>query len=300
MSAPHDTPLDVVIVGGSQAGLAVAYYLKKRGLRFVLLDAEPEIGRVWKSRWDSLTLFTPAQYSGLPGMDFPAAHDVYPSKDDVAAYLQSYASAFDLPVRPNARVTSLAQERRRLPRDDQGRGLPGEPGRGGDRSVPGALCSSDGGGSGRLGRADPQCAVPKPGSAPGGAGARRGRRQLRLSDRRGARRDEEGRPRDGHAHAGAASAPARPRPVLVALPSRDHEGQRRLTARPADGQARRAHRLEQAATPARRRHDQGSAWNASKDSARRLRRREPAGRRNRDLGHRIPVRLLVDRRPRSH
>ena len=109
MSAQHDTPFDVVVVGGSQAGLAVAYYLRERGLRFVLLDAEPEIGHVWKSRWDSLTLFTPAQYSGLPGMDFPAAHDVYPSKDEVAAYLQSYASAFDLPVRPNARVTSLAR-----------------------------------------------------------------------------------------------------------------------------------------------------------------------------------------------
>ncbi len=113
MGAQHDTPLDVVIVGGSQAGLAVAYYLKKRGLRFALLDAGPEIGHAWKSRWDSLTLFTPAQYSGLPGLDFPAAHDVYPSKDEVVAYLQSYASAFDLPVRPNARVTSVT-------RSDQG------------------------------------------------------------------------------------------------------------------------------------------------------------------------------------
>jgi putative flavoprotein involved in K+ transport len=109
ISAPHDTPFDVVIVGGSQAGLAVAYYLKQRGLRFVLLDAGQEIGSVWKSRWDSLTLFTPAQYSGLPGMDFPAAHDAYPSKDEVAAFLRSYASAFDLPVRLNARVTSLTK-----------------------------------------------------------------------------------------------------------------------------------------------------------------------------------------------
>ena len=109
MSVQHATPFDVVVVGGSQAGLAVAYYLKKRGLRFVVLDAAPEIGQVWKSRWDSLQLFTPAQYSGLPGMDFPAAHDVYPSKDEVAAYLQSYVSAFDLPVRLNARVTSLTR-----------------------------------------------------------------------------------------------------------------------------------------------------------------------------------------------
>ena len=109
MSAEHDTPLDMIIVGGSQAGLAVAYYLREHGLRFVLLDAEPEIGHVWRSRWDSLTLFTPAQYSALPGMDFPGARDTYPSKDEVAAYLQSYASAFDIPVRPNARVTSLAK-----------------------------------------------------------------------------------------------------------------------------------------------------------------------------------------------
>ena len=69
----------------------------------------PEIGHVWRSRWDSLTLFTPAQYSGLPGMAFPSPKDTYPSKDDVATYLQSYVSAFDLPVRLNARVTSLTQ-----------------------------------------------------------------------------------------------------------------------------------------------------------------------------------------------
>jgi putative flavoprotein involved in K+ transport len=100
---------DVVVIGGSQAGLAVGYHLAQRGLRFVILDAGPEIGHVWKSRWDSLTLFTPAQYSGLPGMAFPLPKDTYPSKDDVVAYLQSYASAFDLPVRLNARVTSLTK-----------------------------------------------------------------------------------------------------------------------------------------------------------------------------------------------
>src|SRR6266511_2768849 len=100
---------DVVVIGGSQAGLAVSYHLARRGLRFVILDAGPEIGHVWRSRWDSLTLFTPAQYSGLPGMAFPLPMDTYPSKDDVVTYLQSYVSAFDLPVRLNARVTSLTQ-----------------------------------------------------------------------------------------------------------------------------------------------------------------------------------------------
>ncbi len=98
---------DVVVIGGSQAGLAAGYHLAQRGLSFAILDAGPEIGHVWRTRWDSLTLFTPAQYSGLPGMPFPLPKDTYPSKDDVAAYLQAYVSAFDLPVRLNAKVTSL-------------------------------------------------------------------------------------------------------------------------------------------------------------------------------------------------
>jgi putative flavoprotein involved in K+ transport len=101
--------LDVVVIGGSQAGLAVGHHLAQRGLRFVILDAGSEIGHVWRSRWDSLSLFTPAQYSGLPGMAFPLPKDTYPSKDDVASYLQAYVSAFDLPVRLSAKVTSLTQ-----------------------------------------------------------------------------------------------------------------------------------------------------------------------------------------------
>ena len=72
----------------------------------MVLDAGPEIGHVWRSRWDSLRLFTPAQYSSLPGMAFPSPRDTYPAKDDVAQYLQAYASAFELPVRLDARVTS--------------------------------------------------------------------------------------------------------------------------------------------------------------------------------------------------
>src|SRR5947208_15312431 len=103
------TSLDVIIIGGSQAGLAVGYHLARRGLRFVILDAGSETGHVWRSRWDSLTLFTPAQYSGLPRMTFPSPKDTYPSKDDVASYLQAYVAAFDLPVRPNAKTNALTQ-----------------------------------------------------------------------------------------------------------------------------------------------------------------------------------------------
>jgi len=101
--------LDVMVVGGSQAGLAMAWHLAQQGLRFVVLEAGPEVGHVWRSRWDSLKLFTPAQYDALPGLAFPAPADTYPTKDPVADYLQAYAAAFNLPVRLNARVTRLSQ-----------------------------------------------------------------------------------------------------------------------------------------------------------------------------------------------
>jgi putative flavoprotein involved in K+ transport len=102
-------PLDVVVVGGSQAGLAMAWHLARLGLRFVVLEAGPEVGHVWRNRWDSLKLFTPAQHDALPGMAFPAPDDTYPTKDPVADYLQAYAAAFDLPVRLDARVTGLTR-----------------------------------------------------------------------------------------------------------------------------------------------------------------------------------------------
>jgi putative flavoprotein involved in K+ transport len=104
-----DQRLDVVVVGGSQAGLAMAWHLAQQGLRFLVLEAGPELGQVWRSRWDSLKLFTPAQYDNLPGMAFPAPADTYPTKDPVADYLQAYAAAFDLPVRLDAKVTELTR-----------------------------------------------------------------------------------------------------------------------------------------------------------------------------------------------
>jgi putative flavoprotein involved in K+ transport len=101
--------LDVVVVGGSQAGLAMAWHLAQQGLRFLVLEAGSELGHTWRSRWDSLKLFTPAQYDALPGMAFPAPADTYPTKDPVADYLQAYAAAHDLPVRLNAKVIEVRQ-----------------------------------------------------------------------------------------------------------------------------------------------------------------------------------------------
>jgi putative flavoprotein involved in K+ transport len=103
------TPLDVVVIGAGQAGLALGYHLQRRGARFLLLDAGPEIGASWRGRWDSLRLFSPAQYDSLPGLPFPAAADTRPGKDDVADYLQAYARRFSLPVRLDSPVLRLHQ-----------------------------------------------------------------------------------------------------------------------------------------------------------------------------------------------
>jgi putative flavoprotein involved in K+ transport len=101
--------LDVVVIGGGQAGLAMAWHLARQELRFAVLDASPQLGHVWRGRWDSLTLFTPAQYDALPGLPFPAPADTYPTKNPVADYLQVYATTFELPVRLDSRVTDLRQ-----------------------------------------------------------------------------------------------------------------------------------------------------------------------------------------------
>jgi putative flavoprotein involved in K+ transport len=103
----RDGLLDTLIIGGGQAGLATAFCLRKRGLSFQILDAADDVGAVWRKRWDSLRLFTAAQYDSLPGMEFPAPAGSYPGKAEVADYLQAYARKFDLPVRLGTRVSSL-------------------------------------------------------------------------------------------------------------------------------------------------------------------------------------------------
>jgi putative flavoprotein involved in K+ transport len=101
--------LDVLVIGGGQAGLVMGYHLTERRQRYLIVDAGAEIGETWRSRWDSLQLFTPAQFDNLPGMPFPAAMDVYPGKDDVADFLQAYAARFQLPVKLNTTVESLTK-----------------------------------------------------------------------------------------------------------------------------------------------------------------------------------------------
>ncbi|MDE1207420.1 flavin-containing monooxygenase [Tenacibaculum larymnensis] len=99
--------LDFVIIGGAQAGLSMAYHLKKMEKSFIVVDGEEEIGASWLNRWDSLKLFTPTEYNHLPGLKFNAPKGHYPSKYEVSDYFKSYVKKFDIPVQLNTLVTSV-------------------------------------------------------------------------------------------------------------------------------------------------------------------------------------------------
>lgn len=101
---------DTVVIGGGQAGLVVGYHLQQRGIDHVILDDRERTGDAWRSRWDSLVLFTPARSISLDGMPFPAPGDHYPTKDETADYLESYAAHFELPVRNGVSVTQVRRE----------------------------------------------------------------------------------------------------------------------------------------------------------------------------------------------
>ena len=106
---PASERVETIVVGGGQAGLVVGYHLARLGKPFVILDANERIGDSWRKRWDSLRLFSPRQFSGLAGLPFPGDPRTFPTKDEVADYLQEYATRFALPVRNGTRVDRLVR-----------------------------------------------------------------------------------------------------------------------------------------------------------------------------------------------
>jgi putative flavoprotein involved in K+ transport len=101
--------VQVVVIGAGQAGLSVGYHLAQLGIQFVILEARERIGDSWRERWDSLRLFTTGRLDSLDGMPFPAPGHQFPTKDEMAAYLEAYATRFRLPVRTGVRVTGLTR-----------------------------------------------------------------------------------------------------------------------------------------------------------------------------------------------
>ncbi len=102
--------VETLVIGGGQSGLALGYHLSRRGLPYAIIDANHRIGDAWRNRWDSLRLFTPNRLNGLPGMPFPGYHWGFPSKNEMADYLESYARRFDIHVETGVRVERLSRE----------------------------------------------------------------------------------------------------------------------------------------------------------------------------------------------
>jgi putative flavoprotein involved in K+ transport len=113
--------LEVAVIGGSQAGLAMGHYLVQRRRRFAIFERGDSIAPAWRERWDSLKLFTPRGYSALPGLPFPGDPDDYPTRDEVIAYLEQYAETFELPIELNSEVRRLTHEDGRFVLDIDGR-----------------------------------------------------------------------------------------------------------------------------------------------------------------------------------
>jgi len=101
---------DILVVGGGQAGLAVGYHLARAGVPFLIVDANERTGDSWRHRWDSLRLFTPNRFNSLPGLQIPGEDWGFPTKDELADYLESYASHFELPIRHGVKVDHLVRE----------------------------------------------------------------------------------------------------------------------------------------------------------------------------------------------
>ncbi|MEU3206048.1 ArsO family NAD(P)H-dependent flavin-containing monooxygenase [Streptomyces cyaneofuscatus] len=107
--------VNVVVVGGGQAGLAAGYHLRRQGLDFTILDADPAPGGSWQHMWDSLHLFSPAEHSSLPGRLMPAhAGETYPDAGHVVNYLADYEKHYDLPVQHGTRVDAVRRDGERL------------------------------------------------------------------------------------------------------------------------------------------------------------------------------------------
>ncbi len=109
MDRAHET----VIIGGGQSGLAAGHHLARRGVDFILLEAEDRIGNVWRSRWDSLRLYSPAKYDVLPGMRFPGPGHAFPTARQMGDYLESYAEHATLPIRSGVTATRVRADRDR-------------------------------------------------------------------------------------------------------------------------------------------------------------------------------------------
>jgi putative flavoprotein involved in K+ transport len=101
---------DLIIIGGGQSALACAYFLRRKEIDYLILDEQAESGGAWLHAWDSLTLFSPSEYSSLPGWLMPKTENHFPTRNEVIAYLSEYAARYQLPIQRNIKVHDVQRE----------------------------------------------------------------------------------------------------------------------------------------------------------------------------------------------
>lgn len=105
-----NTILDVIIIGGGQSGLASGYYLRRNNLNYLILDKQETCGGAWRNAWESLTLFSPAEHSSLPGWLMPKSENSFPTREEVISYLCQYEQRYQLPVQRGVSVERVTCE----------------------------------------------------------------------------------------------------------------------------------------------------------------------------------------------
>ena len=224
--------VEVAVIGAGQAGLAMGYFLRRQGRRFVILERADSIGSAWRERWESLTLFTPRRYSALPGLPVPGRPGRLPDP--------RRGDRLPRALRRDLRPADRAQQRGHAARAGRRRALPPRarraddhrrPGRGRDRALPDAVRAE----ARREARGrclpDARRRLPPARRRAEGDGPRRRRRQHRLPDREGALGDAQGRALGRLSPEAAAAARARARPLLVADEDGHHRQDGRVAAR---------------------------------------------------------------------
>lgn len=114
MSTEHPSHIDTLVIGGGQAGLATGYHLQRAGVPFLIVDANARTGDAWRNRWDSLKLFTPNRFNSLPGRPIPGDDWGFPTKDQLANYLEEYAGHFGFPISRETRISELTRDGERF------------------------------------------------------------------------------------------------------------------------------------------------------------------------------------------
>lgn len=99
--------LDLIIIGGGQSALACGYYLRRTNLNYIILDEQEKCGGSWLHTWDSLTLFSPAKYSSLPGWFMPKSEHAFPTKQEVIDYLCKYEQRYKFPIKRKVKLIKI-------------------------------------------------------------------------------------------------------------------------------------------------------------------------------------------------